>query len=306
MDKKPILSFPPVGNEKQNDINVYIGGYLDHISKGFSIGPFMRDFYAIDYCTRGGFTLYIDEVATDIKEGDFYIIPPNTPMYKIFTADVTSTVYVGAKGAKLPHYLNLLGFSDKKLVFPYKLNERAISYFHMLVNSLEVCEHQSTKPDSTSHAVTFHPNPDFSNHLSNEAPLRQTAYFSLFLSELMNIYGTYKNEEKKHSVQQKYIDSAVRYIETNYPLDITVDGIAAHVGLTRSYLFKLFREYVGMSVNDYIIQTRMRAACDFLCQPEVQIKTVAASVGYEPYNFSKMFKKAIGISPTEYHIKNSK
>ncbi len=305
MSKKENLSFAPVGNGKQNDINVYIGGRLDRIAKNYSIGPFMRDFYAIDYCLSGAFTIYIDEKVLNIKAGDFYIIPPNTPIYKIFT-ETTSTIYVGAKGARLSRYLKLLGFSDTNFVFPYKLNDDAVRYFNMLIDSLEVCEYQTREPGSASHTVTFLQNPDYSNYLSNEASLRQTAHFSLFLAELMNIYGRNKKEDKKISIQQKYIDTAVRYIETNYPLDITVDSIAAYVGLTRSYLFKLFRESLGMSVNEYIIQTRMRAACDFLCQPDVQVKTVAASVGYEPYNFSKMFKKFVGVSPTEYKQKNTR
>ena len=305
MDKKTNLSFPPVGNEKQNEINVYIGGRLDRIAGNYSVGPFMRDFYVISYCTSGSLTIYVDEKPINIKAGDFYVIPPNTPIINVFT-DTTSTVYIGAKGTRLPHYLKLLGFSEKSFVFPYKFSERALYYLNMLVDSLEVAEYQTRLPGDESHKVAFLPNPDYSDYFSSESSLRQTGFFSLFLAELMNICGKNKKEEKKQSVQQKYIDSAVRYIETNYPLDITVDGIASHVGLTRSYLFKLFRDQFGMSVNDYIIQTRMRAACDFLRQPDVQIKTVAASVGYEPYNFSKMFKKVIGISPIEYKEKNSK
>lgn len=305
MNEKLSVFLPPVGNEKQNEINVYIGGNLDHITKGFSIGPYMRDFYMVDYCTRGEFTIYIGEKSIKIREGDFYVIPPNTPISKTFTADVSSTIYVGAKSAKLAHYFKMLGFSDDNYIFPYKLSEQAIEYFEMLINSLEVREHQSTEPDPEHLSVTFSQNPNYSNHLSSEASLRQTAYFSLFLSEVVSIYGRNNKGTSKKSVQQKYIDTAVRYIETNYPFDITVDDITKHVGLTRSYLFKLFRDNFGMSVYDYLIQTRMRAACDFLRQPDVQIKAVAASVGYEPYNFSKMFKKIIGISPTEYQRKNS-
>ena len=305
MDKKTIRVLPPVGNEKQNEINVYIGGWLDHIAKGFSLNPFMRDFYIVDYCIRGAFSIYIGEKEFKIREGDFYVIPPNTLIYKTFTEDA-STVYVGAKGTKLSHYFKRLGFSEDNIIFPYKLSERAIEYFNMLVDSLEVREHQTKRAEDERLLVTFEPNPDYSNHLSNEAALRQTAYFSLFLAELMNIYGSNFKESKKESVQQKYIDAAIRYMETNYLQNITVESISKHVGLTRSYLFKLFRDSFGMSVHDYLIQIRIKAACDFLRQPDVQVKTVAASVGYEPYNFSKMFKKIVGISPTEYQRKNSK
>ena len=286
--------------DNRSGYHVCIGGRLDHISGGYSYGPFMRDFYTLDYCTRGGFTVWMGTGAVPVREGQLHVIPPNTPIRHEFTAEVTSSVYIGVKGTALAHHLRLLGFSEDRIVFPHSLSPRALEYFQHLVDSLEIREHQSNEFQRIGHKVTFLSNPDYSDHLGTEAELRQSGWLSLFLAELTRIRGSSLPSPVKQAPQQAYVDAAVRYIESNYHLDITVEGIAAHVGLTRSYLFKLFREYLGVSVNEYIIRTRIRAACDFLRLPGAQVKTVAASVGCEPCNFSKLFKKTLGISPGEY------
>ena len=55
-----------------------------------------------------------------------------------------------------------------------------------------------------------------------------------------------------------------------------------------------------MSMQDYLISYRMKKACDFLSLPQATISNVAYSVGYDPLTFSKIFKRTIGVSPTEY------
>lgn len=305
MNQNPCIDIPSPGAGHQNEFQVCIAGKLDHISKGYSFGPFMRDFYVIDYCTRGGFTVHTEEQAIPICQGELHVIPPNTGIRMEYTADVTSSIYVGVKGIRLAHCLKRLGFSERNIIFPHRLTRQALEYFNLLVDSLEICEHQSNEADPNLHKVTFHPNSHYSNHLSLEAELRQTAWFSLFLAELANIRGSSLPEPTKEPLQEAYINAAMRYIDRNYHLDITVDGIASYVGLTRSYLFKLFREHLGISIQDYIIRTRMQAACDFLKLPDAQVKTVAASVGYEACSFSKMFKKVVGMPPGEYQEKNS-
>lgn len=306
MELKPDIDIALVGDEKQNDINIYLGGRNEYIVKDFHAGPFIRDFYDVEYCTRGNFILYADEKVYEISEGDLYIAPPHMMLKKHFTADISATAYVGAKGIKLSRYFKALGISSENILFPHKLTDTCKAHFERLIDSLEVCETLSVKNVTDIPVVDFVPNASLANNLGFEAELRQAAHFSLFLAELMSIRGANIKKRAEKTVQQEYIDAALRYIETNYHLDISVESIAKHVGINRSYLFRLFREEYGMSVHDYLIRVRMHAAREFLRQPNIQIKTVAASVGYEQFNFSRIFKRVIGMSPQEYRRKHLK
>lgn len=306
MTQNPNIEFAIVGNEKQNEINIYTGGRNEHIVAGHKAGPFMLDFYAIEYCTRGGQTLLIDDVPYKIHEGDLYIVPPHVKLENHYTANVTSISYIGVKGFMLKRYFKALGFSAGNIVFPHKLSKFCVDCLEKVIDSLEIRESLTVCDLDSAIEVELIPNDGYSNNLSFEAQLKQQGYFSLFLSELMSILGKNAKHTPESSIQQTYINSAIHYIETNYHHNINIDGVAKFIGVSRSYLFRLFREEFGISPQEYLIEMRMKAACDLLRLPDVQIKTVAASVGYDPINFSRIFKKTIGVTPLEYHNKHSK
>jgi len=87
----------------------------------------------------------------------------------------------------------------------------------------------------------------------------------------------------------------------NYSRDISVMELARHIGLDRSYLCSLFKEYLKVSPREYLIKYRMDKACELMKNPSLSISDVARSVGYsDPLGFSKMFKKVKGCSPKAY------
>ena len=99
----------------------------------------------------------------------------------------------------------------------------------------------------------------------------------------------------------QYVDRAVRYIERNYAQKLRVEALAETLGIDRMYLRNLFTRYVGMSTMDYIMQVRISHARELLALPELSVSSVALAVGYsDVLCFSKAFKKATGVSPTEF------
>jgi AraC family transcriptional regulator of arabinose operon len=102
-----------------------------------------------------------------------------------------------------------------------------------------------------------------------------------------------------------YLTTATRYIKAHYTEDVTVDKVASYVGISRKYLFAIFKNTLNVSPKDYIINYRIEKACEFLKDFNVPIGNVAYSVGYkDPLTFSKMFKQKTGVSPTEYRKKH--
>ena len=98
----------------------------------------------------------------------------------------------------------------------------------------------------------------------------------------------------------KYTKQAVNYINVNYMRNITVEEIAGVVGLNRRYLGRIFKKSVGMTVQEYIVHTRLSHSAEHLRQGE-SVSDAAMLSGYtDVFNFSKMFKKNFGVSPREY------
>lgn len=99
----------------------------------------------------------------------------------------------------------------------------------------------------------------------------------------------------------QHVDMAKRYIDENYFNDIKVEQLAELLGLDRKYLRNLFIEHVGMSTKDYLMERRIERAKELLEMGDLPISSVALSVGYhDALGFSKIFKKYVGVSPSEY------
>jgi len=278
----------------------FTGGRNVHVAGGHKSGPFLNEYYDIEHCTYGGYTIFLDDIPYEIQAGQLYVIFPHVKAERHFTAEVTSTSYLSVKGAGIDEIMELIGLSREMPMFPTPLPLDCADSFEQVLDTLELCHsYKVTDPDKP-HESCFTSNPEYTGTHPLYANLRQTARLNLFLSELMRIRGDIVPSADEKTPQKSYIDRARRYIESNFKYDITVDGIASYVGINRSYLFRLFREEAGMSVQEYLIRVRMNTACDLLRWHDVSVKTVAASVGYEPFNFSRIFKKRIGISPTEY------
>jgi AraC-like DNA-binding protein len=81
----------------------------------------------------------------------------------------------------------------------------------------------------------------------------------------------------------------------------TVTSLAKRVGLSRSQFFRLFRETVGRSPQQYLVEARMRLARVLLRESTLPIASIAASVGYnDPRFFSRHFRRHNGRSPRSF------
>ena len=90
------------------------------------------------------------------------------------------------------------------------------------------------------------------------------------------------------------------YLEEHYADKITLDHIAENMYLSPFYISKIFKSEMGESPIHYLIRVRMEKAKSLLeSGVSLSIGEIAERVGYEDaYHFSKLFKKAYGVSPS--------
>jgi AraC-like DNA-binding protein len=103
--------------------------------------------------------------------------------------------------------------------------------------------------------------------------------------------------------QNDYVSNARDYILANFHKpELRIQEVAVNVGVSRSALFRAFTKRYGVPPMKYLENIRIKNAKWFLAKGN-QVKNVAKSCGYnDALYFSAMFKKAVGISPTEYQI----
>ncbi|HBF38567.1 MAG TPA: hypothetical protein DDW50_14770 [Firmicutes bacterium] len=94
---------------------------------------------------------------------------------------------------------------------------------------------------------------------------------------------------------------AIEYIYKNYHLDLSLNDIAACVGVNSSYLSRKFKQDCGKGVIEYLNTLRIEQAKLLMENGSLKVKEIADQVGFNNYNyFFKVFKDSQGMTPLEY------
>jgi AraC-like DNA-binding protein len=82
------------------------------------------------------------------------------------------------------------------------------------------------------------------------------------------------------TTRELYVRKAVEFVYMNFSRNITVEDIAAYIGIGRKYLHSLFVELVGTPPSEFLIQYRLHKACELMADRALTISDIARSVGY--------------------------
>ena len=109
-------------------------------------------------------------------------------------------------------------------------------------------------------------------------------------------------EEKNDLFIRKDIEKIKRFINSHFcDNSISLNMIAEKIMLTPAYVSKLFKQELGISYIDYITDLRINRAKELLENHNYKVYEISEMTGYTNTNyFISLFKKHVGISPTEY------
>lgn len=136
--------------------------------------------------------------------------------------------------------------------------------------------------------------------------------YCLNLNESIDLIENERQSEK-YKINSKLIScrseikKVVQYINDNLDHKISLDTLAKIVNLNESYLSRIFKEEVEMTISDYIKLKRLEKAKELLKQKDIRVKDAAISVGIQDQlYFSRLFTKYFNISPSEYRERYNK
>lgn len=111
-----------------------------------------------------------------------------------------------------------------------------------------------------------------------------------------------KKEEKKVS---SYVDACCDYVGRHYREKIYLDDIAEKMGISPTYLSRLFSREKGMTLQEYVVRVRVDRAANLLTYSESPIAAIGDYVNFPSQSyFSKVFRKYKGMSPKQYREAN--
>ena len=95
---------------------------------------------------------------------------------------------------------------------------------------------------------------------------------------------------------EDYVNLALSFIKKNYD-HICVADIVDYIGITRSWLYTLFKKRLNTSPQEYLISYRLEKSTQLLRDTSLSV----ADIGYvDTLTFSKAFKKNFSVTPAQY------
>ena len=111
-----------------------------------------------------------------------------------------------------------------------------------------------------------------------------------------------ENAQNIQSIRiENRINKAIDYIKQNYNKDLTLEEVAVQADLNSSYFSSYFKKHTGTSFINYITELRIKKAKEMLKDESKKIGDIAEMLGFNDTRyFSKIFKKYVGVTPSEY------
>jgi len=242
---------------------------------GHAYGPAVRDHFLVHVVLEGRGTFRAGGTGTRLVRGDGFLIRPSeVTFYEADRDDPWTYVWVGFDGTRAAALLAMAGLSDS----PVFRNDRPDALAGCLRDLREAGRGAACEEVAT------------------------VGHLYRFLSILIEAHGA--SSPSPRALSEEYALRAVRYIEGAYGRPVSIGAIAAHLGIDRTHLFRVFRRHLGRSPQEYLLEYRIRKACELLRGTTLGVGEVACSVGFDqPAHFSAAFRARRGMSPREFRAK---
>ena len=269
-------------NQNFVDLGLFQFGW-ERCAPAHSFGAAARNHYLFHYILSGTGTLMADDSkgvtqTYSIKSMQGFMIFPN--QITTYVADRQlpwEYVWLEFDGLRVKSLLDTIGLSlDKPVYHARNKNLRE----DMANEMLYISRHK------------------------DESPFHLIGHLYLFLDYLLRSAA---DEQLEHGskLREFYIHEALTYIEHNFQNEITIEDIAGVCGLNRTYFGKIFKEALGKTPQEFLLNYRMLKAAELLKLTSLSIGDIGLAVGYaNQMHFSRAFKNNYGISPREWRYQN--
>jgi AraC-like DNA-binding protein/uncharacterized RmlC-like cupin family protein len=251
------------------DIGYYPNALYHHRERSHGINQ-----HILIYCVRGGGWARIGDKKYTVSSGDFILLPANTPHEYAADEQTPWTIYwMHFKGTSSLDFINMMLKRMGDYVAPVSFQENRLHLFEEIYTSVE----RGYSTDNICYAS-----------LSLQYFLGSCCFD--------NNYNYQATHEKKDS-----ITLCVNYLQKHLYKTLSLKEISEAVNLSVSHFAAIFKKNTGFSIIEYFNHLKTQKACQYLQFTDLRINEIADRLGIEdPYYFSRMFTKIVGVSPNKY------
>lgn len=243
-----------------------------------TLRPKGRIDYQIIYIASGKAHFYFDnqEESQVVTAGNIVLYKPKEMQKYIYYAQDNPEVYwVHFTGYEVKNLLRKYGFNMNDRVFHVGSSQDYFNIFQNLISELKM--HKNNYRDMVS---------------------------MLFQQMLILMQRYIDSDTDGVSHMPDVISKACQFFQKNYRQEIAIENYAKEIHFSTCWFIRTFKQHTGMSPLHYITKIRMSNAQHLLKNTSYSIAEIANIVGYDnPLYFSRVFKKYVGLPPTQYRKK---
>lgn len=260
-------------DELQTEALYYSDGMGFEDKESFYIDRTNFPNYLIMYTISGRLWCCQNEQKIAVNPGESVLLDLHIPHQYYFEENIPSRIawaHINGTAA-----FKILGSIQKDRTLPFKISSPAV--YDGLLSLFEVSDQ---------------PTQDI---------FRQSVLCYSLLLEFLKAAKIQENASSEHHRLKEFKQTVWQYISHNLNHDITLDELARYASLSKYHFIRKFQDAFHVPPMQFITTEKINYAKYLLRNTTEPISGIAESLGYAtPSYFSKVFKHAVGISPTEY------
>ncbi len=227
--------------------------------------PFLHRFYHLILVAKGKGIFKRRGREIPVETGTLFVVFPHQP-YEIIAEEGFTFLYIDFDGSRVEKLFEQTGITESKCVF-----QNFGHLYDFWVSSIK----RVTRENATT--------------LTESVLLYSLSFIG-------------KNGQSTELKDAERFEAALEYVDSNYTdPSLSIKKIAGLYFYNEKYFSALFRKKTGEKFTDYLNRLRVEHSVRLLQTGEGSISVLAESSGFnDPFYFSKVFKRFVGKTPTEY------
>lgn len=229
------------------------------------------------FCTKGKGYVQVESAIREVNKNEFFIIPKETK-HKYFSGikDGWGLYFIHFSGNKADQFCN----TTNKVGIHLPQSQLSIIY-NLIYNSILQLEHDNCKEN--------------------------VKFVNKSINYLIDLLINYELNKDSYGKKEELVFKFQTYLETNIESKVSIYSLLEELKVSQGTLYDAVKRKYDITPMQYVFNMKVNIAADLLITTDYKVAKIARKVGFDDqYHFSKKFKTATGLSPSEYRKLNKK
>ncbi|MEH7013149.1 AraC family transcriptional regulator [Neobacillus niacini] len=233
------------------------------------------DSYIVLFCVGGKGWIYIKGKRQTMEKNNIIVLPPNIDhTYGSDEQDPWSIYWFHIKGKHSSYFFpeHILG---QGVILPPNQAQRFIELFYECYGLLER-----------------------GYYINNLIGVSQA------MGHLLSHIFIHKRQSSAELINHDMAEYAIQIMLDHIDSSLTLKELAEQTNLSKPHLIQVFKKQTGYTPIDYYLRLKIQRACQYLDLSDWTVKEICIQLGFnDPYYFSRLFRKIMGLSPSKYRLR---